>query len=75
MLEPAAGSVDPWRERSLLWIRLAVQTCDPIGDPNWSSPFLKDCNLWKDPSGVVPEEPQPVRRTHTGEVCEEPFSM
>jgi len=25
------------------------RTCDPVGDPHWSSPFLKDCTPWKGP--------------------------
>jgi len=23
------------------------RTCDPTGDPHWSSLFLKDCTLWE----------------------------
>jgi len=31
-------------ERSPHWSRFAGRTCDPTGDPRWSSLFLKDCN-------------------------------
>jgi len=30
----------------LHWSRFAGRTCDPMGDPRWSSLFLKDCTLW-----------------------------
>jgi len=30
-------------ERSLCWSRFAGRVCDPVGDPHWSSLFLKDC--------------------------------
>jgi len=26
------------------------RTCDPVGDPHWSSLFLKDCTPWKAPT-------------------------
>ncbi|KAK4809986.1 hypothetical protein QYF61_004438 [Mycteria americana] len=45
-----AGSwQDLWThgERSLHWRRFAGRTCDPAGDPRWSSLFLKDCAPWK----------------------------
>ena len=45
-----AGPVDPWREKSPRWSRFAGRTCDPVGDPRWSSLFLKDCTLWKGPT-------------------------
>ncbi|KAK4828553.1 hypothetical protein QYF61_027522 [Mycteria americana] len=38
-----AGPVDPGREES------SGRTCDPVGDPCWSSLFLKDCTPWKGP--------------------------
>ena len=44
-----AGPVDPWRERSPRWSRFAGRTCDSVGDPRWSSLFLKDCTPWKGP--------------------------
>ena len=44
-------------ERSSHCSRFAVRACDPVGDPRWSSLFLKDCN--------------PMGRTHAGAVCEE----
>ena len=31
------------------WSRYSGRTCDPAGDPRWSSPFLKECRLWKGP--------------------------
>jgi len=32
---------------SLCWRRFAGRVCDPVGDPCWSSLFLKDCTPWK----------------------------
>jgi len=29
--------------------RCAGRTCDPTGDPHWSSLFLKDSTLWEGP--------------------------
>ena len=29
------------------WSGFAGRTCDPLGDPCWSSLFLKDCTSWK----------------------------
>jgi len=40
VLEQAPGR----RERSPCWRRFAGRTCDPLGDPRWSGPFLKDCS-------------------------------
>ncbi|GAB0183826.1 EH domain-containing protein 4 [Grus japonensis] len=37
----------PHGERSPRWSRFAGRTCDPVGDPWWSSLFLKDCTPWK----------------------------
>ena len=31
------------------WSRFAGRTCDPAGDPCWSSLCLKDCSPWKGP--------------------------
>ena len=46
-----AGSwQDLWRKSSPCWSRFAGRTCDPAGDPCWSSLFLKDCTLWKGPT-------------------------
>jgi len=28
---------------------LLAGLCDSVGDPRWSSLFLKDCTLWKGP--------------------------
>ena len=36
-------------ERSPGWSRFAGRTCDPVGDPHWSSLFLKDCTPWMGP--------------------------
>ncbi|KAK4823683.1 hypothetical protein QYF61_005654 [Mycteria americana] len=44
-----AGPVDPWREEPT-WTRFGGRTCDPVGDPRWSSLFLKDCTPWKGPT-------------------------
>ncbi|GAB0209805.1 hypothetical protein GRJ2_003446200 [Grus japonensis] len=30
--------------------RFAGRTCDPVGDPHWSSLFLKVCTPWKGPT-------------------------
>ena len=40
----------PRGERSPRWSRFAGRTCDPVGDPRWSSLFLKVCTLWKGPT-------------------------
>ncbi|GAB0186021.1 zinc finger and BTB domain-containing protein 5 [Grus japonensis] len=37
-------------ERSPHWSRFAGRTCDPVGDPHWSSLLLKVCTLWKGPT-------------------------
>ena len=37
-------------KRSPRWSRFAGRTCDPVGDPGWSSLFLKDCTPWKGPT-------------------------
>jgi len=34
-------------DRSLHWNRFAGRACDPVGDPHWSSLFLKNCTPWK----------------------------
>ena len=39
-------------ERSPRRSRFSGRTCDPVGDPRWSSLFLKDCTLWKGPTLV-----------------------
>jgi len=39
----------PRGERSPCWSRFAGRACDPVGDPSWSSLFLKDCTLWEGP--------------------------
>jgi len=44
----------------------------PMGDPHWSSLFLKNCTPREGThAGAVCEELQPVGRTHVGEVCGE----
>jgi len=48
-----AGSwQDQWThgERSPCCSRFAGRACDPVGEPGWSSLFLKDCNLWNGPT-------------------------
>jgi len=37
-------------ERSPCWRRFVGRTCDPVGDPRWSSLSLKDCTPWKGPT-------------------------
>ena len=47
-----AGSCqDLWTrgEKSPRQSRFAGRTCDPVGDPRWSSLLLKVCTLWKGP--------------------------
>jgi len=39
-----------WGERSPCQSRFAGRACDPVGDPHWSSLFLKDCNPQKGPT-------------------------
>jgi len=43
----------------------AGRACDPMGDPHWSSLFLKDCFLWKRPmlDQSVPGGLHPLGRT------------
>ncbi|KAF4796351.1 hypothetical protein TURU_085957 [Turdus rufiventris] len=48
-----AGSCqDLWtcEERSPHWSRFAGWTCDPVGDPLWSSLFQKACTLCEEPT-------------------------
>ena len=40
----------PYAERSPRWSRFAGRTCDPTGDPRWSSLLLKDCTPWEGPT-------------------------
>jgi len=37
-------------ERSPCPSKFAVRACDPMGDPRWSSLFLKDCTPWEGPT-------------------------
>ncbi|GAB0204871.1 hypothetical protein GRJ2_002952700 [Grus japonensis] len=39
----------PRGERSPGWSRFAGRTCDPMGDPRWSSLVLKVCTPWERP--------------------------
>ncbi|GAB0207533.1 zinc finger and BTB domain-containing protein 5 [Grus japonensis] len=39
----------PYGERSPCRSRFAGRTCDPVGDPCWSSLLLKDLIPWKGP--------------------------
>ncbi|GAB0196097.1 hypothetical protein GRJ2_002075000 [Grus japonensis] len=50
-LEQAPGRTCSPMERGA-HARAGVLTglCDPVGDPRWSSLFLKDCTLWKGPT-------------------------
>ncbi|GAB0183023.1 AN1-type zinc finger protein 5-like [Grus japonensis] len=48
-MEQAAGRTCGKRQRSPRWSRFAGRTCDPVGDPQWSGLFLKDCTPWKGP--------------------------
>ncbi|GAB0179066.1 zinc finger and BTB domain-containing protein 5 [Grus japonensis] len=69
----ASSWQDLWThgERSSRQSRFAGRTCDPVGDPRWSSLLLKVCTPWKRLNvGAVGEELQPVGRTHVGEVWE-----
>jgi len=69
-----AGSCqDLWTraERRPCWSRFASRSCDPVGDPHWSSLFLKDCTPWeRTHNEVVCEELQAMERTHVGEFVE-----
>ncbi|GAB0184832.1 zinc finger and BTB domain-containing protein 5 [Grus japonensis] len=40
----------PHGERSPGWSRFAGRTCDPMGDPRWSSLVLKVCTPWRGPT-------------------------
>jgi len=44
-----AGPVAQWNKRSPHWSGLAGRTFDPVGDPHWTSLFLKDYTPWKAP--------------------------
>jgi len=48
----AGSSQDSWifEERNPCCSRFAGKTCDPMGDPCWSSLFLKDCTPWEGPT-------------------------
>lgn len=38
-----ARSIDHWREELTLQ-QVPGRTCDPVGEPHWSSLFLKNCS-------------------------------
>ncbi|GAB0210393.1 zinc finger and BTB domain-containing protein 5 [Grus japonensis] len=40
----------PRGERNPRQSRFAGRTCDPMGDPRWSSLFLKVCTPWEGPT-------------------------
>jgi len=42
------GVCDPM-ERRPHWSSISGRTCEPVGDPCWSSLLLKDCTLWRGP--------------------------
>ncbi|GAB0183654.1 hypothetical protein GRJ2_000830700 [Grus japonensis] len=48
----ASSWQDLWTrgERSLHQSRFAGRTCDPVGDPHWSSVLLKVCTPWERPT-------------------------
>ncbi|KAK4825929.1 hypothetical protein QYF61_003424 [Mycteria americana] len=52
----ARAGADSWQdlwaheERSPRWSRFAGRTRHPVGDPRWSSLFLKGCTPWKGPT-------------------------
>lgn len=37
-------------ERTPHWSRFTGRTCDLMGEPDWSSLFLKDWTMWKGPT-------------------------
>ncbi|GAB0190832.1 zinc finger and BTB domain-containing protein 5 [Grus japonensis] len=43
----------PCGERSPHRSRFAGRTCDPVGDPRWSSLLLTVCTLWERPHAGV----------------------
>jgi len=47
LLQQAPGRTCAPTERRPSWSRFAGRTCEPMGDPCWSSLFLKDCSPWK----------------------------
>jgi len=64
----------PRGERSPGWSRFAGRAYDPVGDPRWSSLFLKDCTPWKEPTlGQLVEDCVPWEGPHAGAgtECEE----
>jgi len=66
------GAAEPRRERSPHQIRFAGQTCEPIGEPHWSSLFLKDCRSWTGPdsrAGGCPKEAVTPWGAHYGAAC------
>ena len=54
-------------ERSPRWSRFSGRTCDPMGDPCWSSPFLKAYTLGK---GLMPEQFMKNRSPREGPTLE-----
>jgi len=73
-----AGLVTPWGdlqtrgERSPHQSRFVGRACDPVGDPHWSSLFLKDYTLWKGPMlGQFVKSCSPWEGLNVGEVCGE----
>ena len=51
--------------------RFFGRTCDPVGDPRWSTVLLKDCTPWKGPmlEQCASEGLHALGGTHAGEVC------
>jgi len=37
-------------EKTPQWSRFSGRACDPVGDPRWSSLFLKGCIPWEGPT-------------------------
>ena len=65
--------LQPVEDPTLEQVDVPEGDCDPMGDPRWSSLFLKDCIPWKGHverthAGAVCEDLQSVGRTHVGEI-------
>jgi len=69
MLEQApARTCGPVERGAHAGAGLLARACDSVGDPRWSSLFLKSCSPWQGPTleQFVAEGLYPMGRTHAG---------
>ena len=64
----ASSRLDQWtrEEGSPRQGRFAGRTCDPVGDPRWSTLLLKVCTPWERPTLEQFVDCNPWERLHAG---------